>query len=251
MPAEGGSYSWEIVGSGSMGERLVDSGTGELGAPDPLTGRPCNTFVEVGTVVLDYIADGIVSDHRYDVLDARIEGRAAPDPTLDRIRLTVCDHDGAEQVSATAALTYRAITGADIDSHRKEQALIQKREARRRERLEGAIAAGAAAPPSKPADPRLRGLIQTLRVEAATVREEVPDADHCREQLALAQATVQAAAEAETRAQQDGTPAEIEHARAYITRWTPRIQRWAAMLELTTEAYADADAVDALGLVSK
>lgn len=242
----GEGYRWEIVGSGPDGERLVESGTGELGAPDPLTGRPCRTYIEVGTAVFDFVADGIVSDHRYEVLDARIEGRSDPTRTFDRLRLIVCDREGAEQFCATAALTYVPITGEDVDDHRTEQALIHKREVQRRERRERAIAAGTAAPPSKPADPRLRGLIDTLRVEAATVREEVPDADHCREQLALAQATVQAAIDAEARARHDGTPAEIEHARAYIARWTPRIQRWAAILELTTEAYADAEAVDTL-----
>ncbi|GAB2693393.1 hypothetical protein [Nocardia thraciensis] len=246
MSAAEGSYNWEIVGTNSEGERLVDSGAGELGGPDPMTGRPCSTYVEVGTAVFDYIADGIVVDHRYEVLDARIEGRPDPDPPFDRLSLTLRDHDGAERFSAAATLTYAAVGEADVDSHRKEQALIDKRAAQRQQRRERAIAAGTAAPPSKPADPRLRGLIDTLRVEAATVREEVPDADHCREQLALAQATVQAATEAETRARREGNLAEIEHARAYIARWTPRIQRWAAILELTTEAYADAEAVDAL-----
>ncbi|MBF6169861.1 hypothetical protein [Nocardia blacklockiae] len=246
LPAAGGRYSWEIVGSGRDGERPVDSGHGELGTPDPVTGRTCETYVEVGTAVFDQIADEIVAEHRYEVLEARLEGRPDPDPPLDRIRLLVCDHEGVEKLSATAALSCPAITGDDVESYRREQALIEKREARRRERRDRAIAAGTAAPPGAPADPRLRGLINTLRVEAATVREEVPDADHCREQLFLAQATVRAATEAEERARYGGTPAELEHARAYIARWTPRIERWAAILELTTEAYADADAVDDL-----
>ncbi|GAB2696890.1 hypothetical protein [Nocardia thraciensis] len=149
--------------------------------------------------------------------------RRTPNPPFDRLSSTLRDHDGAERFSAAATLTYAAVGEADVDSHRKEQALIDKRAAQRQQRRERAIAAGTAAPPSKPADPRLRGMIDTLRVEAATVREEVPDADHCREQLALAQATVQAATEAETRARREGNLAEIEHARV-----------------LTTEAYAGA-----------
>ncbi|MGY2060952.1 hypothetical protein ACW9HQ_39300, partial [Nocardia gipuzkoensis] len=95
-------------------------------------------------------------------------------------------------------------------------------------------------------DPRLRGLVLNLRVEADTVREEVPDLDHCREQLMVAENTVAAALSAERSAQAKGDLAEAAHARAYVDRWTPRIARWASYIELTTEAYADAASVDAL-----
>lgn len=241
-----GTYTWTIVGLGQEGESLVDSGGGKLGSPDPCTGRTCSNYVEVGTAVLDSVAEDVMIEYRNAVLDARLEDEPDPDQPLRQLTLRVCDDEGNETLSTTATLMYPVVTAADYEEYRKQLALSQKREARRRERRDKAIAAGTAAPRSAPVDPRLRGLILGLRVEADTVREEVPDPDHCREQLALAQNTVQAATEAAVQARQHGTAAEIEHALSYIARWTPRIDRWAAFLELTNEAYADADAVDAL-----
>lgn len=240
------TYSWAIVGRGPHGESLVDTGIGEFGAPDPCTGRTCGNHIEVGTAVLDRVGKDILIEYRNDVLDARLDGQPDPAPPLEQLTLVVRDGNGVERLSTTATLTYPVVTVEDTDAYRKQLVLAEKHERRRRERRDKAIAAGTSAPRSAPADPRLAGLILNLRVEADTVREEVPDPDHCREQLALAQNTVQAATEAAVRAQQHGTLGEIEHAHAFIQRWTPRINRWAALLELTTEAYADADSVDAL-----
>ncbi|MEV4124019.1 hypothetical protein [Nocardia sp. NPDC049707] len=244
--AQSNTYSWEIVGSGPAGESIVDSGDGEFGTPDDCTGRTCSNHVEVGTAVLDRVVADIMIEYRNAVLDARLEDEPDPAPPLDQVTMQVRDGNGTEKLSATATLTFPLVTVADTETYRDQVALAEKRERRRRERRDKAIAAGTAAPRSGPADPRLAGLILNLRVEADTVREEVPDADHCREQLALAQNTVQAATEAAARARISGTRGEFEHAHAFIQRWTPRINRWAAFLELTTEAYADADAVDAL-----
>ncbi|MFI6362273.1 hypothetical protein ACIBG0_05940 [Nocardia sp. NPDC050630] len=244
--AQSNTYNWEVVGSGPAGDSVVDSGDGEFGIPDDCTGRTCTNHIEVGTAVFDRVVADIIIEYRNAVLDARLEDEPDPAPPLHRVSMRVRDGNGAEMLSTTAALTYPVVTVADTDTYRKQVALAEKRERRRRERRDNAIAAGRCAPRSGPADPRLAGLILNLRVEADTVREEVPDADHCREQLALAQNTVQAATEAAARAQINGTRAEFEHAHAFIQRWTPRINRWAAFLELTTEAYADADAVDAL-----
>ncbi|MEV6560210.1 hypothetical protein AB0M22_31140 [Nocardia sp. NPDC051756] len=241
-----GAYTWEIVGRGVEGESVVDGGIGELGFPDPCTGRTCGNHIEVGTAVLDRVAADIMVDYRNAVLDARLDEEPDPVPPLEQLTLVVRDGEGVEKLSTTAALTYPVITVEDFDTYRKQLELAEKHEQRRRERRDKAIAAGTSAPRSAPADPRLGTLILNLRVEAETVREEVPDPDHCREQLALAQNTVQAATEAAARARRDGSPAEIEHANAFVARWTPRIDRWAAFLELTTEAYADADAVDSL-----
>lgn len=241
-----GTYTWEVVGLGAEGESVVDAGIGELGFPDPYTGRTCGNHIEVGTAVLDRVAADILVDHRNAVLDARLDEEPDPVPPLARLTLVVRDGEGVEKLSATAALTYPEVTVEDFDTYRRQLALAEKHEQRRRERRAKAIAAGTSAPPTSPADPRLGTLVLNLRVEAETVRQEVPDPDHCREQLALAQNTVQAATEAAARAQREGSPNEIEHADAFIARWTPRIDRWAAFLELTTEAYADADAVDSL-----
>lgn len=243
---DAGTYTWEIVGRGTDGESVVDAGLGELGFPDPCTGRTCGNHIEVGTAVLDRVAADILVDYRNSVLDARLDEEPDPVPSLERLTLVVRDGEGVEKLSATAALTYPEVTVEDFDSYREQLALAEKHEQRRRERRDKAIAAGTSAPPTSPADPRLGTLVLNLRVEAETVRAEVPDPDHCREQLALAQNTVQAATEAAARAQREGSPGEAEHADAFIARWTPRIDRWAAFLELTTEAYADADAVDSL-----
>lgn len=244
--AQSNTYTWEVIGNGPTGNAVVDSGDGEFGIPDDCTGRTCTNHIEVGTAVFDRVVADIMIEYRNAVLDARLEDEPDPDRPLDRVTIQVCDGNGVEMLSATAVLTYPVVTVADTETYRKQVALAEKRERRRRERRDKAIAAGTAAPRSGPADPRLAGLILNLRVEADTVREEVPDADHCREQLALAQNTVQAATEAAARARISGTQGEFEHAHAFIQRWTPRINRWAAFLELTTEAYADADAVDAL-----
>ncbi|MFE9581259.1 hypothetical protein ACFYO1_33135 [Nocardia sp. NPDC006044] len=240
------TYTWEVVGLGAEGESVVDAGIGELGFPDPCTGRTCANHIEVGTAVLDRVAADILVDHRNAVLDARLDEEPDPVPSLARLTLVVRDGEGNEKLSTTAALSYPEITVEDFDTYRKQLALAEKHEQRRRERRERALAAGTSAPPTAPADPRLGTLILNLRVEAETVRQEVPDPDHCREQLALAQNTVRTATEAAARAHREGSPTEVEHATAFIARWTPRIDRWAAFLELTTEAYADADAVDSL-----
>ncbi|MFC9437249.1 hypothetical protein [Nocardia sp. NPDC057030] len=240
------TYTWEVVGLGAEGESVVDAGMGELGFPDPSTGRTCGNHIEVGTAVLDRVAADLLVDHRNAVLDARLDGEPDPAPAPTRLTLAVRDHAGVEKLSATAALAYPTVTVEDFDTYRAQLAQAEKHEQRRRERRDRAIAAGTSAPPATPVDPRLAGLILNLRVEAETVRQEVPDPDHCREQLALAQHTVRTATEAAARARRAGAPSEVEHATAIIARWTPRIDRWAAFLELTTEAYADADAVDAL-----
>ncbi|PXX61064.1 hypothetical protein DFR70_109255 [Nocardia tenerifensis] len=241
-----GGYTWQIVGRGPAGAAVAESGEGVLAAPDPHTGRVCANHIEVGTAVFDGVAADLVVEHRNAVLEARIDGRPDPAPPFDELTLIVRDGDGVERLSTTATLTYPAVTVADLDTYRAELATAEKHERRRRERRDRAVAAGTCAPPSSPLDPRVARLVRELRVEAATVREEVPDLDHCRAQLALAQHTLHAAlAAAEQRRQSDNSD-DIDYAYAFAQRWTPRVRRWAAILELITEAYLDADAVDAL-----
>ncbi|KZM69783.1 hypothetical protein IU500_13890 [Nocardia terpenica] len=248
------SYRWEAVRLVPEGERTVlERGEGVFGAADPTCGRVCSNYVEVGTAVFDDVCEGLIAEHHADVLDARIEERADPEPKARQVRMVVFDPEGAERMTATARLSFREVTGKDLADYRKQLALWEKRENERRaRRLRAVVAAGRPLPEGDemprlvPADPRLRGLISTLRVEADTVREEIYDLDHCREQLALAENTVAAARRAEQTARANGDLAEAVHARAYIDRWTPRIGRWASLLELTTEAYMDAAAVDDL-----
>ncbi|MCM6772657.1 hypothetical protein NDR87_06675 [Nocardia sp. CDC159] len=248
------SYSWKVFRIEPDGRRrLLESGEGKFGTADPATGRICQDYIQVGTAVFDRVCGDLVEEHHAEVLDARIEGVADPVPEVWKAAIAVCDQDGVERMTSTADLRYREVGVKEVDDYRKDLALWEKRERQRHERCLRAIAAAGREMPKEGeiprlevADPRLRGLVLNLRVEADTVREEVPDLDHCREQLMLAENTVAAALSAERTAQAKGDPAEALHARAYVERWTPRIARWAAYLELTTEAYADAASVDAL-----
>ncbi|MBF6333387.1 hypothetical protein [Nocardia transvalensis] len=249
-----GLYRWTVTSIGADGKRrTLESGEGKFGTADATTARVCQDFIQVGTAVFDRVCYELVEEHRAAVLDARIEGRDDPVPDVWRASIAVCDHDGVERMTSTAELRYREVSGKDVDDYRKQLALWEKREKQRYQRRLRAIAAAGRKLPRngdvpclEVADPRLRGVVLNLRVEADTVREEVPDIDHCREQLTLAENTVAAARSAEKDAKAKGDLAEAIHARAYIQRWTPRVARWASFIELTTEAYADAASVDAL-----
>ncbi|MFI5781341.1 hypothetical protein [Nocardia sp. NPDC051570] len=247
-------YSWKVTRIDPDGtDRILETGEGTFGAADALTGRVCQDFIQVGTAVFDRVCGELVEEQYAVVLDARIEGTPDPAPEVWRAAIIVRDRDGVERMTSAADLHYRKVGVQEVEEYRKELALWEKREKQRRERCLRAIAAAGRALPKEDevphlevADPRLRGLVLSLRVEADTVREEVPDLDHCREQLMLAENTVAAARSAERAARAKGDPAEAGHARAYVERWTPRIDRWVSYIELTTEAYADAASVDAL-----
>ncbi|MQY31416.1 hypothetical protein [Nocardia aurantia] len=240
------SYRWETTYTGADGTDRTDSGTGRFGKRDALTGRICETFVEAGTALFDLQCDEVTEGHFYDVLDARIEGNPDPDVPVRRVTLVVRDGSGAEKVSLAADLVYRPVTGEAIDHYREQLAEWERRDTARRSRRARAAARQSPGPKAVSADPGLRQVVGTLRVEADTVRDEIFTPDHCREQLALAENTVSAAKDAEQAARDRGDEVEAAYARAYVNRWKPRIDRWASMLELTLEAYMDADAVDTL-----
>ncbi|MFF0489422.1 hypothetical protein ACFYTQ_10415 [Nocardia sp. NPDC004068] len=248
------AYSWKVTRIGSAGgERILESGEGMFGVAEPTTGRTCQDYIEVGTAVFDRVCGELVEEQHAAVLDARIEGCPDPEPEVRRAVIVVHDATGAERMTAAAELCYREVGDKEVEEYRKDLALWEKRERQRNERCLRAIAAAGRRMPKEGelpylevADPRLRGLVLALRVEADTVRHEVPDLDHCREQLMLAENTVAAARSAERVARAKGDPAEAVHARACAARWSPRVARWASFLELTTEAYADAASVDAL-----
>jgi hypothetical protein len=238
------TYRWEVTYTRSDGTHRVESGAGHFGSAEEITGRVCRNYVEVGTALFDTLCDDVTDGHYHDVLDARVEERPEPDAPVRELRGVVFDHEGAEKFSLTAELVYRTVTVDAVDGYREELAEWERKDAERRARRAKA-AADAGRPTLQPLDPRLRNLVATLRVEADTVREEIFTPDHCREQLALAENTVAAATEAKIKAEECGEVGEAVHAHAYIQRWRPRISRWASMLELTTEAYMDAAAVDA------
>ncbi|MFF3569034.1 hypothetical protein [Nocardia jiangxiensis] len=238
------TYSWEITYTRFDGTSRVDHGGGQFGSPEEVTGRICRTFVEVGTALFDITCDDVTEQHYHDVLDARVEDRPDPGQPFEHLGAVILDHEGAERMSLTARLVYRSVTEAAVEEYREQLEEWERRDTERRARRAKA-AADAGRPSIQPLDPRLRSLISNLQVEADTVREEIFTPDHCREQLALAENTVAAAMAAQNAAEAGGNVAEAAHARAYIQRWRPRITRWASMLELTTEAYMDAAAVDA------
>ncbi|MQY17465.1 hypothetical protein [Nocardia macrotermitis] len=238
------TYSWEITYTRFDGTSRVDRGGGQFGSPEEVTGRVCRTFIEVGTALFDVSCDEITEQHYHDVLDALVEDRPEPGQPVQRVGAVIFDHEGAERMSLAAPLVYRTVSVTDVEDYREQLAEWDRRDAERRARRAKA-AADAGRPSIQPLDPRLRGLISNLHLEADTVREEIFTPDHCREQLALAENTVSAATAARTAAEASGNIPEAAHAHAYIQRWQPRITRWASMLELTTEAYMDAAAVDA------
>ncbi|WP_216898891.1 hypothetical protein [Nocardia alni] len=238
------TYRWEIIYTGFDDSTRVDVGDGRFGSPEEITGRVCRNYVEVGTAVFDTLCEDITDQHYHDVLDARVEDSAEPERPTRAVSATVFDHQGARKVSFAAELVYREISENDVRGYRAELAEWEhKEELRRARRAKAAAAAGRPTPQAL--NPALRGLVSTLRIEADTVREEIFTPDHCREQLALAENTVAAALAAKTAAEKGGNVTEAAHAHAYIQRWQPRVMRWASMLELTTEAYMDAAAVDA------
>lgn len=238
------TYRWEITFTRFDGTQRVETGEGQFGSPEEITGRVCRTHVEVGTALFDTLCDDVTDGHYHDVLDARVEGKPDPERPVRDVRGVVFDSDGAEKFTLTTELSYRTVTTAAVEGYREELAEWERKDSERRARRAKAAAAGGR-PTLQPLDPRLRSLVATLRVEADTVREEIFTPDHCREQLALAENTVAAATAALTKAEANGDLAEAAHAHAYIQRWRPRIGRWASMLELTTEAYVDAAAVEA------
>ncbi|RJO74708.1 hypothetical protein D5S18_14630 [Nocardia panacis] len=224
----GAGYSWEVLRTAPNGETLVtESGGGMLGAPAEATNRICETHLEAATALFEWICDDFRMGYRTAVLEARVAGRADPKPEAVRAALSVRDARGKEVVTLSAALTYPPVTGRDLADFRRRQRLRTKGK------------------PPRAADPHLDRLIRHLRLEAESVREEVPDLDHCREQLDLAKNTVEAASAAKIRAEATGDSAEAAHAAASLARWRPRVARWTGYLELTTEAYVDAAAVEA------
>ncbi|MCX4092761.1 hypothetical protein [Nocardia sp. alder85J] len=240
------SYRWETTYTEADGATRIDSGTGRFGRTDALTGRVCRTFVEVATALFDLQCDEVTEGHYYDVLDARIEGRPDPELPMRRVALLVRDGSGAEKVSMAADLTYRPVTGEALDHYREQLAEWERRDTARRSRRARASARQSPGPKAVSVDSGLRQVVAALRTEADGIRDEIFTPDHCREQLALAESAVAAALGAERAARDRGEEAEAAYARAYVKRWKPRVDRWASMLELTLEAYMDADAVDTL-----
>ncbi|MBF6288414.1 hypothetical protein [Nocardia cyriacigeorgica] len=239
-------YRWEIEFTGPGARR--EDGAGYLGAADPLTGRTCTTYVDVATAAFDLLCDDIVADHRYAVLDARVAGTPDPQQPADRAEFAVYDHVDTRQVTMSAALTYSPVSDKEVAAHRRQDEATAKWEAARMARRAKAEATlrelTESGRPVIPRDDRIRDVVSSLRVAAATIREEVPTVDLCREQLALAQNTLTSATKALAAAEISGDTREAAHARRHIRWWRRGVNRWTHMIELVTEAYMDAEEVD-------
>ncbi|NEW54531.1 hypothetical protein GV794_02465 [Nocardia cyriacigeorgica] len=197
--------------------------------------------------MFDLLCDDIVADHRYAVLDARVAGEPDPEPPADTTRFVVRDHGGVEKVAISAELTYPPVSAKAVVTHRRDTEASAKWEAARRVRREKAEAAARTLSESArevPLDPQVRRVVSTLRVAAASLREDVPTLEFCREQLTVAQNTLSAAARALVAAEAAGNEREAEHARRHARWWRRGVDRWTHLTELVTEAYMDAEEVD-------
>ncbi|WP_280235344.1 hypothetical protein [Nocardia cyriacigeorgica] len=238
-------YSWEIAFVGR--EPRSESGTGVLGKPDPLSGRTCATYAEVATAVFDLLCDDIVADHRYAVLDARVAGQPDPERPADSTRFVVRDHTGADKVTMSAELTYPRVPAKAVAAHRRETEASAKWEAARqvrRQKTEAAARALTVSGEPVPLDPHIQKVVSSLRIAAASLREDVPTLDFCREQLTVAQNTLVSAARALATAEATGNEREAAHARRHARWWRRGVERWTHLTELVTEAYMDAEEVD-------
>ncbi|MFI6996136.1 hypothetical protein [Nocardia sp. NPDC050175] len=238
----GESYIWEVVHDGVT----VESGETRLGEAHPLTGSTAGQHYEIACGVFEQACDSAVEEHRYEVMMARVEERTEPHPvTVVTVNLRYADASIA--VSMTAHPRHRPITDTDMAEYRDY--LEWAEEDHRRFLEQKALNDETFDLPWESteedwtpdetidqSDPRLARIAE-LEAEAADIRSEVFDPDHCRELQFRAEQKLRAAQAA---ASDDDTAAERE-----LAHRTERVTRWTTLLAETTAAYLQAAALDA------
>ncbi|MFC9436657.1 hypothetical protein [Nocardia sp. NPDC057030] len=247
-PAE--SYTWEIVHDGTT----VESGESYLGEAHPLTGSTASQHYEIACGVFEQACDQAVEEHRYEVMMARVENRPEPRPvTVLTVLLRYAD--GSVAVSMTAHPRHRPITDQDLDEYRD---YLEWAEADHHRFLEPTTLGDE--PFDLPwesteeewapdetidrSDPRL-ARIAALEAEAADIRAEVFDPDHCRELHFRADQKQREARTAATEAAASGDASALAAAERELAHRTERVTRWTTLLAESTAAYLQAAALDA------
>lgn len=244
------SYTWEIVHDGTT----VESGESYLGEAHPLTGSTASQHYEIACGVFEQACDSAVEEHRYEVMMARVEDRPEPRP-VTVLTVLLRYSDGSVAVSMTAHPRHRPVTDQDLDEYRD---YLEWAEADHRRFLEQKTLGDE--PFDLPwesteeewtpdeaidqSDPRL-ARIAALEAEAADIRAEVFDPDHCRELHFRADQKQREARTAATEAAATGDPAALAAAERELAHRTERVTRWSTLLAESTAAYLQAAALDA------
>ncbi|WP_107656107.1 hypothetical protein [Nocardia suismassiliense] len=243
-------YTWEIVHDGVT----VDSGESRLGEPHPLTGSTAGQYYEVACGLFEQACDTVVEEHRYEVMMARVDGNPEPRPvTVVTVLLRYAD--GSVAISMTAHPRHRPITDKDMTEYREylEWAEEDHRRFLQRKALtdetfdlpwESTEEEWVPDETIDQTDPRLTRIAE-LEGEAADIRAEVFDPDHCRELRFRAEEKLRAAHAAAVEAEAGGDDAALAAAEREVLRRTERLARWTTLLAETTAAYLQAAALDA------
>ncbi|MFI6047828.1 hypothetical protein ACIA8C_39855 [Nocardia sp. NPDC051321] len=242
------TYTWEVVHDGAT----VESGETRLGEAHPLTGSTAGQHYEIACGVFEQACDSAVEEHRYEVMMARVEERAEPHP-VTVVTVNLRYGDGSIAVSMTAHPRHRPITDTDMAEYRDY--LEWAEEDHRRFLEQKALNDETFELPWESteddwtpdetidqSDPRLARIAE-LEAEAADIRSEVFDPDHCRElqfraEQKLREATTAAAAAA-------GDDTALAAAERELAHRVERVTRWTTLLAETTAAYLQAAALDA------
>lgn len=239
------TYTWEVVHDGAT----VESGETCLGEAHPLTGSTAGQHYEIACGVFEQACDSAVEEHRYEVMMARVAERAEPHP-VTVVSVNLRYGDGSIAVSLTAHPRHRPITDTDMAEYRDY--LEWAEEDHRRFLEQKALNDETFDLPWESteqdwtpdetidqSDPRLARIAE-LEAEAADIRSEVFDPDHCRELQFRAEQRLRQAKTAATEAAAGDDAAERE-----LTHRTERVTRWTTLLAETTAAYLQAAALDA------
>ncbi|WP_110293985.1 hypothetical protein [Nocardia tenerifensis] len=248
--AVGDSYTWEIVHDGA----IVESGAGRIGEPHPLTGSTASQHYEIACGVFEQACEGAVEEYRYDVMMARVEGKPEPHP-VSVLTVLLRYADGGVAVSMTANPRHRPITERDMAEYRdylewaeEDHRRFLEQKARNDDTLELPWASLEEVwTPDETidrSDPRLARIAE-LEGEAADIRAEVFDPDHCRELQFRAEQKLREANRAAAEAAAGGDDAVRAAAEREVAHRSERVTRWATLLAETTEAYLQAAALDA------
>ncbi|WP_378741600.1 hypothetical protein [Nocardia brasiliensis] len=245
------SYTWEVIHDGTT----VESGENRLGESHPLTGSTASQHYEIACGLFEQACDRAVEEHRYEVMMARVEDRPEPRP-VTVVSVILRYSDGSVAISMTAHPRHRPITDKDMIEYREYLEWAEEDHRRYLERK--AMDDESFALPWESteeqewlpeetidrADPRL-ARITDLEGEAADIRAEVFDPDHCRELQFRAEQKLREARAAAAEAAQSADEAALDAAEREVTRRTERVTRWATLLAETTAAYLQAGALDA------
>ncbi|WP_433664391.1 hypothetical protein ACQPW1_20990 [Nocardia sp. CA-128927] len=243
------SYTWEIVHDGTTAE----SGETRLGEAHPLTGSTAGQHYEIACGVFEQACDRAVEEYRYEVMMARVEGQSEPRP-ITVVTVNLRYTDGSIAVSMTAHPRHRPITDTDMAEYRDYLEWAEEDHRRFLEQKalndetfdlpwESTEESWTPDETIDQSDPRLARIAE-LESEAADIRSEVFDPDHCRElQFRAEQKLRDARTAAETAANGDATA--LAAAEREVTHRTERVTRWTTLLAETTAAYLQAAALDA------